>query len=454
MSNLFFQFPHLGLLGVSLLLLLNGIFSKRLILQIISVLILVYAGYREILSFNPDTILHLSLDLILISILAFPAKFIDSKLGQVIYLLMALGLMGAGHSLIQINHEEDQSIEIKLDPDAELLVQFDNIRNLQTWKNKNKDRFDIEYPVFTPADEQYGLDEYVAINLTEDQLKEDYIREITDAQGVIHVEYNEQYSLDLPVEEAETSFQIKSELNDPGVSNQWMADRFKLDKFHEMISSRNSMLDSEPSIIAILDTGVDGNHEDLAGNYVSTKRSYDSDSQGHGTHCAGIAAAVTGNNIGIASWIPPGINVKVTGIKVLNAFGMGTQKSIVKGIIEAADLGASVISISLGGVTNDEREKAYTEVVKYATDKGSVVVVAAGNSNVDAVGTTPANIDGVITVTAINKDLNRAYFGNTVDNLKMGLAAPGENIFSTYPRNKYISKSGTSMAAPFASGIV
>ncbi|MBT8230720.1 MAG: S8 family serine peptidase, partial [Bacteroidia bacterium] len=294
MSNLFFQFPHLGLLGVSLLLLLNGIFSKRLILQIISVLILVYAGYREILSFNPDTILHLSLDLILISILAFPAKFIDSKLGQVIYLLMALGLMGAGHSLIQNNHEEDQSIEIKLDPDAELLVQFDNIRNLQTWKNKNKDRFDIEYPVFTPADEQYGLDEYIAINLTEDQLKEDYIREINDAQGIIHVEYNEQYSLDLPVEEAETSFQIKSELNDPGVSNQWMADRFKLDKFHEMISSRNSMLDSEPSIIAILDTGVDGNHEDLAGNYVSTKRSYDSDSQGHGTHCAGIAAAVTG----------------------------------------------------------------------------------------------------------------------------------------------------------------
>lgn len=459
MSDLFFQFPHLGLLGVSLLLLLNGIFSKRLFLQLLSILLLAYTGYREILSFNPDSILHISLDMILIALLAFPARYVSSRLGQILYLLVALGLMGAGHSFIKSIPEETQAneiqtSEIQLDPEGELLVQFDNIRSLQSWRNQYKNTFDIEYPVFSPEDVDFGLDEYISIDLEEDQINDEIMQLISSSPGVTHVEYNEQYLLKLPESRPGLPQKFKSGLNDPGVANQWMADRFQLDKFHDMVSSRAAMFESETSIIAILDTGVDGNHEDLKDNYISTKRTYDSDSQGHGTHCAGISAAVTGNNIGIASWIPPHANVKITGIKVLNAFGMGTQKSIIKGIIEASDLGASVISISLGGITTDEREKAYTEAIKYATDKGSIVVVAAGNSNSDASGITPANIDGVIAVTAINKDLERAYFGNTVDKLKMGVAAPGEDIFSTYPRSKYISKSGTSMAAPFVSGII
>jgi len=146
--------------------------------------------------------------------------------------------------------------------------------------------------------------------------------------------------------------------------------------------------------------------------------------------------------------------VKITGIKVLNAFGTGTQKSIVQGIILAADMGASVISISIGGVTNDERERAYTEAVNYALSKGSIVVVAAGNSNIDARNITPANTPGVISVTAIDQSMKKAQFGNTVNNLKMGLAAPGAAIYSTMPGNKYKANSGTSMAAPFVSGII
>jgi thermitase len=208
--------------------------------------------------------------------------------------------------------------------------------------------------------------------------------------------------------------------------------------------------------IAILDTGVDGNHEDLKDNYFSVEEKYDNDPMGHGTHCAGIAAGVTNNGIGIGSLAGSGSQpfVEVTSIKVLNAGGMGTQKTIIAGIIEAADEGADVISLSLGGQSNASRQKAYSQAVKYATSQGAIVVSAAGNSNRDAKDYSPANATGMITVAAIDENLNRAVFSNTVNNVKQGIAAPGVAIYSTTPDNNYKVFSGTSMAAPFVAGLL
>jgi len=208
--------------------------------------------------------------------------------------------------------------------------------------------------------------------------------------------------------------------------------------------------------IAILDTGVDGRHEDLKDNFYSIDGKYDNDPIGHGTHCAGIAAGVTNNGIGIASLAGSGKRnfVEVTSIKVLNASGMGTQKSIIAGILEATDEGADVISLSLGGPSNQSRQRAYSQAVKYALKNGAIVVAAAGNSARNAKNYSPANATGMITVAAIDQQLKKAVFSNTVQDLKYGIAAPGVGIFSTTPDNNYQVYSGTSMACPFVAGLV
>ncbi|MCL4161156.1 UNVERIFIED_CONTAM: hypothetical protein GTU68_025529 [Idotea baltica] len=208
-------------------------------------------------------------------------------------------------------------------------------------------------------------------------------------------------------------------------------------------------------VIAILDTGIDSKHEDLSAIYKSSGiRKYDSDAKGHGTHCAGIAAAVSNNKKGIASILPSNSNIKVMSIQVLNQYGFGTQETIIDGIIKAADLKADVISLSLGGGTSEKKERAYRAAVKYANKKGAIVVVAAGNSAKNAKDFSPANVKGVITVAAVDSNLKIATFSNTVEDLDMGIAAPGVDILSTYPNNEYKQFNGTSMATPFVAGML
>jgi thermitase len=144
----------------------------------------------------------------------------------------------------------------------------------------------------------------------------------------------------------------------------------------------------------------------------------------------------------------------VTSIKVLNASGMGTQKSIINGMIKAADAGADVISMSLGGLSNQSKERAYRKAVKYANDKGAIVVAAAGNANRNAKNYVPAAVDGVISVSAVDNELRKAVFSNYVTDLKRGIAAPGVGIYSTIPGNQYDTYNGTSMATPYVAGLI
>ena len=242
-------------------------------------------------------------------------------------------------------------------------------------------------------------------------------------------------------------------LNDPGLGRQWGFQSLLVNELFDDLRRLNLKAE-RPALVAILDTGVDARHEDLTDNYVSLNSKYDRDPKGHGTHCAGVAAAVSNNGKGIAGFSQDNSYVRVTSVTVLNPFGMGTQESIIDGILEAADAKADVISLSLGARARVPSQRAYREAVKYANKKGAIVVAAAGNNGGDARQLVPAGVEGVIAVSATDTLNRKAGFSNFVNHVDMGLAAPGTLVYSTIPGDKYAAYNGTSMAAPHVAGIV
>ncbi|MDK2887627.1 MAG: thermitase [Thermoanaerobacter sp.] len=215
-----------------------------------------------------------------------------------------------------------------------------------------------------------------------------------------------------------------------------------------------------PSIkIAILDSGIDQDHEDLADKIISnvnftTSQSVD-DFFGHGTHVAGIAAAAGNNNKGIAG---TAYNASLMNVKILDDTGNGYYSWIAGGIVWAADHGAKVINMSVGGTQPSRLLKL---AVDYAWLKGAVLVAAAGNA-----GTRqpfyPAAYKNCLAVGATDASDQKAYFSNY--GRWVSVAAPGVNIFSTLPNHPsvignylgvtgYGTLDGTSMAAPHVSGV-
>ena len=303
--------------------------------------------------------------------------------------------------------------------------------------------------------DQTELDNYISIEIPENQEAqlERIKTEISKNPSVSWVEENDltQAIPIIPVEPYKSGF--KALTNDPFTDKQWPIELMGWNQVMSLFKS-GKILPAKKARIFILDTGIDGKHEDLAGNYESLDTKFDRDDKGHGTHCAGIAAAMTNNAIGISSINPGPEYISVTSIRVLNSFGMGTQRDIINGILKASDAGASVINMSLGGRSLDIGQKAYNEAIAYANQRGAIVVVAAGNDNSDARGFAPANAVGVITVSAIDTFKNKSSFSNSVAFIKNKIAAPGVNIYSTIPNNQYAAFNGTSMAAPYVSGLV
>jgi len=200
--------------------------------------------------------------------------------------------------------------------------------------------------------------------------------------------------------------------------------------------------------VAVLDTGIAAAHPDLAGKVVkqvnfSASATLD-DVYGHGTHVAGIAAALTNNGLGGAGL---GWNASLDNVKVLGDSGSGAYSGIAQGITWAADNGADVINLSLGGTSASATLQA---AVDYAWARGVVIVAAAGN-NTSAAPFYPAYYANVIAVAATdNLDHLASYsdYGDWVD-----VAAPGSSIYSTMLGGGYGYKSGTSMASPFVAGL-
>ena len=211
-----------------------------------------------------------------------------------------------------------------------------------------------------------------------------------------------------------------------------------------------------PITIAIVDTGVDVNHPDLKDKIVPGHSSFpdspfNTDLNGHGTHCSGIAAASVNNGIGVAGVAP---FAKIQPVKVLDDSGSGSDASVAEGIDWAADHGAQVISMSLGGPTPS---KAIEEAVQKALAHNIIVIVAMGNDGDDSLSY-PAAVPGVVAVGATDKNdkiANFSQFGKHIS-----VSAPGVDILSTFPLNsndigmtKYGSISGTSMATPYVAGL-
>jgi subtilisin family serine protease len=214
--------------------------------------------------------------------------------------------------------------------------------------------------------------------------------------------------------------------------------------------------------IAIIDTGIQYDHEDLYKfRDGGTKYKYgydwvDGDEdpspqgfEGHGTHCAGIAIAVMDNSKGIAGIAP---NCTFIAERTLNYWGRGTNWDTSRGIMDAAEHEADIISMSLGSNVSSELMR---DATLYASSLGSILVAAAGN-DADKIWYSeginyPAAYLWVIAVGAVNPQDLRADFSQW--GREMALVAPGVDIVSTIPWNDYANMSGTSMATPHVAGV-
>ncbi|MEU8259299.1 S8 family serine peptidase [Micromonospora sp. NPDC048999] len=206
---------------------------------------------------------------------------------------------------------------------------------------------------------------------------------------------------------------------------------------------------STSQIIAVVDTGVDAAHPDLAGRTVAGYNAIKlgaapADDNGHGTMVAGIAAANTNNGIGVAgaAW-----TARVMPVKVLDAWGSGYDSNIARGVVWAADHGATIINMSLGGPGDST---VLHDAITYATRKGAVVVAAAGNEG-DGQAQYQAAYSEVLAVAATDAAGRLADFSSYGD--WVDIAAPGTDIVSTGPApDYYYTGDGTSFAAPIVSG--
>lgn len=210
--------------------------------------------------------------------------------------------------------------------------------------------------------------------------------------------------------------------------------------------------------VAIIDTGIDQDHPDLAANikggqnFVVIRGRIDptkwDDDNGHGTHVAGIIAGVD-NEIGVIG-VAPGASLYA--VKVLNSSGSGYVSDIILGIQWAITNGMQVINMSLGSSSDVSSLHTACDAA-YAA--GIVVVAAAGNSgdtNPDNDVIYPARYDSVIAVAATDGNNTRASWSS--DGPEVSVAAPGVSIYSTYKGGGYASLSGTSMASPHVAGTV
>lgn len=212
--------------------------------------------------------------------------------------------------------------------------------------------------------------------------------------------------------------------------------------------------------IAVVDSGVDLDHEDLADRVLPGRDYVDGgtpdDEHGHGTHVAGIAAAVTGNGRGVAGVAPA---ASILPVRVLDENGSGSAQDVARGIRWAVDRGARVVNLSLGDLGEPLFGPAFDEAIAYAWSRGAIPVVAAGNEYLLSSGYSDQN---AIVVSATDRRDRKPGYSSGVGQARWGMAAPGgagettgreeDDVLSTYRGNAYAYLAGTSMAAPHVSG--
>ncbi len=272
--------------------------------------------------------------------------------------------------------------------------------------------------------------------------------------------------------------------NDPMYSSLWgMNQSNNIDINGPEAADKASFSQSEDIIVGVIDTGIDYNHPDLQNNMwknpleLSGSPGVDDDGNGivddiygynainnsgnpfddnkHGTHCAGTIGAEGNNGIGVAGVV---WKVKLMALKFLNSSGSGSDSGAIKAINYAVTMRnrggkLKVLSNSWGG---SGQNPALLNAINIASDAGILFVAAAGNDNknTDSNPNYPSCYDApnVLAVAAIDSNGSRATFSNYGANT-VDIAAPGVNILSTVPGNRYESLNGTSMATPHVSGL-
>ncbi len=335
---------------------------------------------------------------------------------------------------------------------GEILIELgpdDLISELEGMMEKFGGKYRRAFPMIS-AEEDNDLSQFFLVDVNDDQVDEFLAAARLDKENIDAAQLNGVVNLEEPIT-SEVSFEGDGESyvsNDPDISKQWWLDAGSANAMHAILKENKP---KKKAIIAIIDTGVDGGHEDLSG--IFGKSPGNSDIHGHGTHCAGLAGGATNNGIGIASFNWEGQYVEVRGYKALGDDGQGSDFTVAEAMLKAVEDGADVLSMSLG--SNRPAPKVTLEAVSYALSKNCIVVCAAGNDHGnDARNHSPVSIDGVIAVAATTPEGTRAEFSNTNTSLKMPIAAPGKDIYSTMPNGEYEFMSGTSMATPIVSGLI
>ncbi len=241
-------------------------------------------------------------------------------------------------------------------------------------------------------------------------------------------------------------------VNDPKTGTQYALSQMR-------VRDAWSLSTGASNLVAVLDTGVQANHPDLVGRVVA---GYDfvngdsnaADDNGHGTWAAGIIAANANDGYGMAgiSW-----SDKILPVKTMNAVGTGTTSNLTSGIVWAANKGAKVINMSVGGFPYSQYVQ---DAVNYAWSKGAVLIGAAGNNNRDE-RFYPASYANVVSVSATQANDEFSYwssYGPAVD-----VSAPGSSVLATnctaascpHPDwGSHAQVSGTSFATPNVAGVV
>jgi thermitase len=243
--------------------------------------------------------------------------------------------------------------------------------------------------------------------------------------------------------EPRTRFDVDSVSDDPYQSLQWGL--AKIDAY----SAWNTTTGDSNVVVAVVDTGIDYNHPDLAPNYLAV--GYDwvnddwdpMDDNGHGTHCAGIIAAALNNSVGIAGVA----QVRIISEKGISGYGWGYSDDLAKAICHAANQSAKIISCSWGSCEDSE---LIHDAIRYACEAGALVIASAGNDAWD-LKNYPAAYEEVVAVAATDQYDEPTGFSNYGDWIE--LSAPGSYIFSTVIDSAYAYKAGTSMAAPCVAGV-
>ncbi|MDO9183737.1 MAG: S8 family peptidase [Bacteriovorax sp.] len=317
--------------------------------------------------------------------------------------------------------------------------------------------------------------------------------ELKNNSTVLYIERNfksERKSLPIPFTQENiksSSNLLDSQFNDPQIGKIWAfndADKFgiSVNTAYKTYGTSNTT----PVIVAVVDTGVDVNHEDLKdiiwinkneipnngidddGNgYIDDINGINTlvrdsngkatvnikDTHSHGTHVSGTVAAKQNNGVGIAGIAS---NVKIMGIRTVPNDGDESDVDVAEAFIYAARNGARIINCSFGKSANEGRQ-LIPDTLKYIGEKyGVLVIAAAGNdsSNIDKNLTYPAsfNNDNLLIIASTTDSGKMSYFSN-YGKINVDVAAPGSDIYSTVPGNKYAYMSGTSMATPTTVGV-